>query len=260
MSLSEQLAELNPYGEWFAQLHPFRHIRARRVFRDESYRRLEEAFAASLNGDQTIPGSKSSFRQAQPSYDALILGMHEHLTPRFIPLFERRWINFLAGLLDLEALPQIDGALHHIPRNSRSGWVHNDFCSAWFDEDVRGEIVFPDRERYDYFTGVPKRPGPRPREFVRAATMIFYLNNCGWKTDSGGETGLYSASRADVGSKCAVAPINNSLLLFECSPHSYHRLLANPGCQRNSIILWLHCSLEDAQSRWGRAITRRKPA
>ena len=256
MSLMDSFTELNPQGDWSVQLRPFRHVRARRVFREESYCRLEEEFSALLTGG---PDKGPEFRQNQPGYDALVLGVREQLASRFRPLFERLWIDFLAGLLDLKALPQVDGALHHIPRNSRSGWVHNDFCSAWFDERLTGEIVFPERESCDYFTGTPQKASARPKEFVRAATMIFYLNNPEWRKGYGGETGLYPASRANLGEEYAVAPVNNSLLLFECSPHSYHRLLANPGCVRNSIILWLHCSVEDAQSRWGRAVKRRKP-
>lgn len=255
----ELLTELNPQGDWSTYQRPFRHIRANRVFREDTYLRLQRAFVAIKEGHATSSSSELQFRQGQTGYDALVVAMHEQLTSRFTPLFEPRWINFLASLLDLPALPQVDGALHHIPINSRSGWIHNDFCSAWFDEGVKGDIVLPDRKKCSYFTGEPKSPKARPREYVRAATMIFYLHNDGWQQGSGGETGLYAATRADWGTTCAVAPLNNSLLLFECSPNSYHRLLTNPGCPRNSIILWLHSSVESAQSRWGGAVTRRNP-
>jgi 2OG-Fe(II) oxygenase superfamily len=254
----ERLAELNPKGEWWLHKRPFRHIRAERVFRKDVYQSLETAFLALRDADATNAEGELRFRQGQRGYDAFILAMRQNLAPRFAPLFEQRWIEFLADLLDLPALAQIDGALHHIPINSRSGWVHNDFCSGWFDGEVTGDIVFPDHRNCDYFTGTAKSREAQPQEFIRAATMIFYLQNDGWKEGCGGETGLY-ASRVGSGEMCMVAPLNNSLLLFECSPHSYHALIANPGCQRNSIILWLHSSVENAQSRWGRAFTRRKP-
>jgi hypothetical protein len=253
-----RLPELNPKGEWCVYRRPFRHIRAERVFRTNVYEGLERAFLALMDAKGINQDGEPRFQQ-RAGYDALILGMRENLSSQFAPLFERRWIDFLAGLADLPALAQIDAALHHIPVNSRSGWIHTDFCSGWFNSEITGNIVFPDRTACDYFTGTKKSADAQPQEFIRAATMIFYLHNDGWKEGCGGETGLYASSRAGSGEMCTVAPVNNSLLLFECSPHSYHSLIANPGCQRNSIILWLHSSVENAQSRWGRGFTRRKP-
>ncbi len=246
------LAELNPQADWSQYERPFRHIRAERVFREDAYRTLERAFSA-------LRESETRFRHGQAGYDALMLGMDRELALRFPPLFERRWIELIAGLLDLPALPQIDAALHHIPINSRSGWVHNDFCSGWFDDGATGDIVFPDRRKCEYFNGTPKTEDARPREYVRAATMIFYLRNDEWKAGAGGGTGLYAASRSGLGEMSSVNPVNNSLLLFECSPHSWHALVANPGCPRNSIILWLHSTLENARARWGQSFTRRTP-
>jgi 2OG-Fe(II) oxygenase superfamily len=253
------LEELDPRGHWFQHERPFRHVRARHVFREDTYAALKREFVAVRDGGPANAEEEARFAKRQPGYDALMVAMDKRLASRFAPLFERRWISFLAQLLHLPTLPQVDGGLHHVPVNSRSGWVHNDFCSAWFDEGGAGEVVLPDRRKCDYFSGSPKSADARPREYVRAATMIFYIENDGWQRDSGGETGLYSSSRADLGAMVPVPPVSNSLLLFECSPHSYHRLLANPGCARNSIILWLHDNVGNAQARWGGAVTRRKP-
>jgi hypothetical protein len=253
------LQELSSEAEWWVHERPFRHIRAQKVFRKEIYDRLGTEFLAIRDSPKQSPSVEPAFRKAQSTYDAHIFPMNQSVAPGFAPLFERRWIDFLARLLELPAVPQIDGALHHIPADSRSGWIHNDFCSGWFNAPRTGEIVFPDRRNCDYFTGASKSPEARPQEFIRAATMIFYLQNEEWKEGCGGETGLYASSRNNQEEMCAVPPVSNSLLLFACSPHSYHSLIANPGCARNSIILWLHSSLENAQERWGQAFTRRKP-
>jgi hypothetical protein len=242
-------AELNPRVDWWVHERPFRHIRAHGVFREEIYDRLAAAFIAA-GGD---------LRKTQSTYDALILPMSQILRRSFAPLFDRSWTEFLANLLDLPALSQIDGALHHVPVASRSGWIHNDFCSGWFSRNQTGDIVFPDRANCDYFTGTAKSPEARPQELIRAATMIFYLRNDDWKEGCGGETGLYASSRHGRGEASVVPPVSNSLLLFECSPHSYHSLTANPGCARNSIILWIHSTVENAEARWGQAFTRRRP-
>jgi hypothetical protein len=249
--------ELSPSGEWWIYERPFRHIRAQGVFRTDVYERLEAEFLEIR--DRADGCAEPAFKKARSAYDALILTMHQQLASRFAPLFERRWIDFLAKLLSLEPIPQIDGALHHIPVNSRSGWVHNDFCSGWFNRLHRGEIIFPDRRNCDYFTGTAKSAQVKPQEFIRTATMIFYLTKDEWKDGCGGETGLYASSRGREGEMSAVPPISNSLLLFSCSPHSWHSLIGNPGCPRNSIILWLHSSVENAQARWGRSFTRRRP-
>jgi hypothetical protein len=254
----ERLPELNPKGEWCVYQRPFRHIRAKRVFATDVYQGLQSAFLSFMKTKERNALGGPGFTQS-PGYDAQILALSQNLSSHFAPLFERRWIDFLAALLNLPALAQIDGALHHIPINSRSGWIHTDFCSGWFNAKLTGDIVFPDRRECDYFTGTPKSLDAQPQEFIRAATMIFYLQNDNWKDGCGGETGLYATSRAGLGEMHTVAPVNNSLLLFECSPHSYHALVANPGSPRNSMILWLHSSVENAQSRWGRGFTRRKP-
>lgn len=251
--------ELSTGTEWWIHERPFRHIRAQQVFRKEVYAHLETEFLAIRDGPKQNTSTEPTFRKVQSTYDAHIFPMSQGIAVQFAPLFERRWIDFLANLLDLPAIPQIDGALHHIPINSRSGWIHNDFCSGWFNGSHLGEIIFPDRRNCDYFTGASKSPTARPKEFVRAATMIFYLGNDEWKEGFGGETGLYASSRTGQEGICVVPPVSNSLLLFPCSPHSYHSLITNPGCARNSIILWLHSQLENAQERWGRAFTRRKP-
>jgi hypothetical protein len=255
----DRLDELNPRAEWCVHERPFRHIRAERVFRKETYQKLEKSFLGIRDDPRGSAGGEAGFRRSSGAYDALIFPMSRNSALEFAPFFERRWIDFLANLLSLPALEQIDGALHHIPINSRSGWIHNDFCSGWFNARHTGDIVFPDRGNVDYFTGTSKSAEAKPKEFVRAATMIFYLQNDEWKEGCGGETGLYACSRAGRGEVSVVPPVSNSLLLFDCNPHSYHSLLGNPGCPRNSIILWLHSSLENAQSRWGRAFTRRKP-
>jgi len=254
----DRLAEMNQGAKWYVYERPFRHIRAEHVFRETIYRRVEGAFLALRDNRDLNSGNEAGFRKSGSTYDALIFPMSQQFASGFAPLFERRWTNFLANLLNLPAFEHIDGALHHIPVNSRSGWIHNDFCSGWFNADATGDVVFPDRRNCEYFTGTPKSADVTPKEFVRAATMIFYLQNDEWKEGCGGETVLYPSSRPGRGDACPVPPLSNSLLLFECSPHSYHALLGNPGCPRNSIILWLHCSVENAETRWGRAFTRRK--
>lgn len=248
-------------GRCTAYRRPFFHVRATNVFPPDTYNRLSAEFAGilgrSINGATNGPKMVKS----QPAYDALILAINAQLSGRFAPLFSREWICHLARLLGLPVTLRIDAALHHIPQGSRSGWLHTDLCSAWFDAlaGVEGDVIFADGSRCDYFTGVRRATTAEPKEYIRAITMIYYLNNDDWRHGDGGETGLYSTSRSNLGPTKVIAPENNSLVLFECSPHSFHRLLGNPGCSRNSIILWLHTTVESAEARWGNAIRRMNP-
>jgi 2-oxoglutarate-Fe(II)-dependent oxygenase superfamily protein len=221
---------------------------------------VSSAFTSILETTAGTRDGKYRLKRTNPNYDAQMLPMSNALAPSFDPFFSGEWLRSLFDLAGLPELAQIDGALHSSPRGSRDGWIHTDHCSGWFDDGPAQERVFPDRNRCNYFTGEPKTPEARPVEYVRAVTMIYYLCNDGWRQGDGGETGLYPAAR--VGSRSPavlVPPIDNSAFVFECSPHSYHRFVANPGRTRNSIILWLHATVQQAESMWGSAVNRRAP-
>lgn len=246
--------------DWQACDAPFRHFTATGVFDAATYQALSDRFTAIL---ETTAGKRAGVYRLRPapgSSDGLILGLTEKLAPAFAPLFTETWLRAVATMLGLPFLPRIEGALHANPQGSRTGWIHTDCCSAWFDESgsTPGALMLPPRRRCHYFTGQRIAPDARPVEYIRAATLIFYLCNDGWTPGDGGETAIYSAAQEDAGTLVRhIAPVNNSLFLFECSPHSYHRFVTNPGRARNSIILWLHATVADAEQRWGDGINRR---
>jgi len=246
--------------QWREHSLPFRHFSATDVFDSKTYKELSHQFTLIL---ETTAGKREGAYKMRPALgnsDGLILGLTDKLASAFSPLFTEAWLRPLAEQLDLKFLPRVEGALHSNPQGSRTGWIHTDCCSAWFDESnsKAEELILPPRGRCNYFTGKAKVPDAKPIEYIRAATMIFYLCNDGWESGDGGETGAYSADREtkDTMTKL-IPPINNSLFFFECSPHSYHRFITNPGRTRNSIVLWLHASVEDAEARWGSGIHRR---
>lgn len=246
--------------DWRQYALPFRHFTASDVFDAATYQALSGRFNEIL---ETTAGTRTgmyTLRPAPGSNDGLILGLTDKLATAFAPLFTEAWLRALATMLDLPFLPRIEGALHSNPQGSRTGWIHTDCCSAWFDERHAkpDALMLPPRRRCNYFTGKPVAPDAQPVEYIRAATLIFYLCNDGWTPGDGGETAIYNADHEDDATLVKhIAPINNSLFLFECSPASYHRFVTNPGRTRNSIILWLHATVEDAQRRWGAGIHRR---
>jgi hypothetical protein len=252
--------EIFAYGDWWAFRQPFFHYRALNVLDPTAYNALSSVFFSILDAT-TFPGDAPyKLRKSGGQYDALVLAMNDSLAPEFAPLFSESWLRSLAGLFSLPFIGRVDGGLHSSPPNSRTGWVHTDLCSAWFDEaNVSGRpIAFADHSTCDYFFGHKKRAEALPNEYVRAVTAIYYLCNDGWQKGDGGETALYSVAAPSPSSEVVlVPPENNSLLVFECTPHSYHRFVANPGRRRNSVILWLHTTVDEALTRWGAAIARR---
>jgi 2OG-Fe(II) oxygenase superfamily len=250
------------YGQWWEYKYPFRHLRATDILPAKSYDAISAAFSEILNATQCTREGQPRFRQSTANYDVEMLALNKSLAPRFQPFFTQRWLKSLSGLLDIPFTAKIDGALHSAPKGSRTGWIHTDCCSGWFDADTEATsdgIIFPDRSRCDYFEGRAHVADAKPVEYIRAATFIFYLCNPSWKSGQGGETGLYSSAKESSNARFdLIPPRDNTLLLFECSPHSYHRFITNPGCRRNSIILWLHSTPKFASSRWGADAIKRR--
>jgi hypothetical protein len=248
---------------WSVHTLPFRHVQARNVFEERTYDRLVESFKEIKARGASDPSTRLA-KTPGSTYDALTLAMRQDLRALFSPIFDADWLAMLAaraGLRTADVTTAVDGGLHHIPKGSSSGWVHHDCCSGWFNGPAPAEGVhLPDRRMVDYFLGTPRRPQAQPVEYIRSASMIYYLMNDGWKAGMGGETGLYPGSKAAFGRGAYVPPVNNSLVLFQCSPHSYHRLAANPGLDRHSVVLWLHSTVDVATARWDGGITRRAPS
>jgi hypothetical protein len=167
----------------------------------------------------------------------------------------------LARLFGVPATGDVNIGLHHHEPGSANGFPHNDLNPGWFprDEDANGNGIRLARpDLVEYTTGDVRRPGIVARETVRAVACLIYLNNPPWSRGDGGSTGLYRAPSDPPNSPvAAVAPVNNSLLAFECTPHSYHGFLTNRVHPRDTIVMWLHRERQDAVQRWGQdAIVR----
>jgi 2OG-Fe(II) oxygenase superfamily len=247
-------------GRWERVAKPFEHFRAADVLRERTYAAVASGFNDILDATEGGNGPYK-LQKGTKNYDARMLAVNADIAPMFWPLFDVDWIRWLYGLCEIPFVPKIDAALHSSPPDSQSGWIHTDLCSAWFDEDAecaQNGLMFADRNRCDYFSGKPTPLACRPIEYVRAATVIYYLCNDHWSSGDGGETALY-ASKGKNSPYSLVAPFNNTVLVFKCSPHSYHRFIANRRSARNSVIFWLHSTVDYALSQWGTAINRPQP-
>jgi hypothetical protein len=232
------------HRRWVRRARPFPHVVARDVFTPEYFTTLEEHFAVLQREHREL------FQRNMPGYDAASADLSRHADGPLGVFLSRAWHDLVAGVSGVEATGDVLASLHHHEPGGKSGWPHNDLNPGWF----AGAAPAHDEVRFAFADGVGYHHGTRPpgveaRETVRAVSLLFYLGNPPWQPGNGGETGLF----ADVdgrGARAAVAPLNNSLVLFECTPFSWHAFLSNAQ-PRNSLVMWLHRPKEEAVARWG---------
>lgn len=232
---------------------PFRHFVARSVFETSFHRALEQQFLERLSRGFGPPTDRDRFSKNMPNSDAFAWNFPPGITGPLALFYAKGWREMIAALVGTRVTGDVNGALHHHQVASADGQVHRDLGVGWFSSQPRLDGSNPmDLSRCSYTTGQGE-PGVLRRERVRAITMIYYLSNPGWCPGDGGETGLYSDSTAAVSKPASVVPpISNSILVFENTLGSYHSFLSNRRLTRNSIILWLHRTLEDAAALFGR--------
>ncbi len=232
---------------WMVRSRPFPHIVAENVFKEHIYQALEESFRDFLAPD----GNR--FARNMPGYDAFGMEFTPHLTGPFSVFVSRAWHDMIAHLMGVHATNDVVGSLHHHEIGSANGQIHNDLNPGWFVDNARDDgINICDPAKCSYQTGEIFGARMKPRETIRAVAILFYVNNPPWSPGDGGETGLYRSSMDPIDSPVSVVPpINNSLLIFESTPYSYHSFLSNRGQPRDSVTMWLHRSKDEVVARWG---------
>jgi len=246
-----QLAKILANRRWIRRERPYPHVVARNVFTPAFYSALEAEFYMLLaKGLSECPNSARMSRTIA-GYDAYGIGFGQFSEGPFALFGFEPWHDMLAGLFDVRATGHVNIGAHHHRAGGLAGWIHNDFNPVWFPViESASRIQHPDHSLCIYKTGTGPLQRAQKVEVVRAVAMIFYLCNPGWKEGYGGETGVFSSAAPDTQPSYRIAPENNSVFVFECTPQSYHSFLANPGMARNSIIMWIHRSMQDATARW----------
>ncbi|MGV9721033.1 2OG-Fe(II) oxygenase family protein [Nocardia beijingensis] len=240
-------AELFAHRRWIRRSRPFPHVYARDVFVPEFYRRLAEEV------DRVRVRRPELFAPIAAGYSADGVRLADLRDGPLAVFSSREWHDLVARLGGVEATGDVEGSLHHHGPGSPFGWPHNDFNPAWFPGPPPGpgEVRLPD-DTVHTKTGA-RAPGVVARETVRAVAVLFYLGNPGWEPGDGGETALYDhvAEGAALPSVTLVPPLDNSLLLFEVTPRTWHTFAGNNVEDRNSVVMWVHRTKADAERRWG---------
>ena len=231
---------------WWFYSKPFPHVVATNVFVPAVQKALEAAY-------ETV-GKIEGLGWARPDFSGFTITAFGDRHKAMFPVFlSPEWLQLFARLVGMGVTNDVDGGLHHHTVGSSSGWVHNDNNPGWFEPRNDGEVNFCDRSRWNYKTGEVLAPGAKPVMRVRAASMIYFLGNGDWKEGDGGETGLYEHAHQPVLQPSKrIPPIDNSLLLFACSPYSWHAFLSNIRKPRRTVILFLHQEAAAFEARWGR--------
>ena len=252
----EGIASTLSVQRWLEYQKPFRHLRATNVFEKQIYESMESNFNRCL---KEMEANENSHSSDPGRYDAWMLGVTSSSAGLFHPLFSREWHDLISDFVGVATTGHIDGGLHHHRVGSANGWIHNDLCVGWFQAPCGdNDVVLSDHIACNYSTGACHDPQIQPLCLVRSVALIFYLANFDWAPGYGGETGLYETPFDGIENPAAtLEPINNSLVIFECTPHSYHSFLRNSRMERNCIVLWAHSTIETASTKFGEASIRK---
>lgn len=248
------LATLLRNRRWVRITDPFPHYYACDVFKPDVHFAIERTIRDLVGCGYSEKPARGRLSRSMPGYDAYgYTPRDEDIPPSLQVFFSRAWHDMLASVTGVPATGHIQAGLHHHRIGSASGTVHNDFAASWFAEVPSAEGLIPSRaELCDFKTGKRFVEGIPLRRVVRAASMIYFAGNGTWCDGDGGGTGLYRSGKDPVDEpEAVIPPVNNSLVLFEITPHSFHSFITNTAKERNSVITFLHCEYDYATTRWG---------
>ena len=254
MSSSNELAKRLQNRRWMRFCDPFPYVYATDVLSRKTYERVEAAFGEVLSRGLSDVPDGARLSRSMKGYDAYGCTISRE-SPEGLQFFiSRDWHDLLAAVGGVRSAGYVSAGMHHHLVGSEDGFVHNDLNPAYFvDYPTDDGITLLRHDLCDHKTGRTYVSGVKPRELVRSVAMLFYLANGEWHDGDGGCTGLYRKVTDPVGQPAAqVPPLDNSILIFECSPFSFHGFLSNRRTPRNSVIMWLHQEKPAALKKWGK--------
>lgn len=239
-------------SRWQRHDWPFPHIIAQDVFPPAIYAACAAAVQRLLALGLSESPRGGRFARGMQNYDAYGVGFHAGSDVCLRGFLTPAWRDLMAGLFAITPTPYMFAGAHYHRPQSLSGFLHNDCNPVWFPRAPDDVIQIPDERQCAYKTGRGMLPAPATICVVRGVVLIYYLCNDGWQPGDGGETGLYSDGVQPVERpEKRMPPINNSLIAYECTPHSWHSFIHNRRGARTSLIMWVHRPYAEAVARFG---------
>lgn len=138
----------------------------------------------------------------------------------------REWHALIAGVTGVDGTGDIEGSVRTHPVGT-----------PW--EQPRNGLIPPE--------GPEVAPGT-----VRAVAVEFHLGNPHWRPGDGGETALYGDIAGDAPQPAVlVPPLDNSILVFECTPRTWHTVAGGNAAAHHRVGMWLRRPRRDAVPRRG---------
>lgn len=239
--------------QWIRHAEPFPYVYATEVFTPTFYETMNREYCAirAKGTHQAYSNDTTVLSKTMKGYDAYGLAFDHKTTGALSVFTSTEWCDLMAQMFAVNRTPHINAGIHHHQIGSADGWIHNDLNPVWFPVAGTGKVQHPAHAICAYKDGAGSLRPEEKVEVVRAVVMIYYLCNDGWQDGFGGETGFYKTRKANVKQPVVkIPPLNNSLIMYECTPYSYHSFIANNTQERNSVIMWVHRSMNDALMRW----------
>jgi hypothetical protein len=231
---------------WRRRKYPFPHYVTTELFAPKWAERANEAIK-----ELTATSEMTTF----DDYDASALSFTPGMGGPLGAFISKEWIELFRRLTGVPLLPHVNGGIHHHGIGSDDGQPHCDYNPVFFaDVEPIDGVVLSRHDLVDYTTGKRTKKAGKTKalKVVRGIAILYYAGNDDWQPGDGGETGLYMRLGDNVNKPVAtVPPRNNTMLAFECTPYSMHSFISNTRIERNSVVMWLHRSIDDIRSRWG---------
>lgn len=236
---------------WRQYSLPFLHYRCTEVFPPDIAEGVDQEFRRVLSKGLYEERKSGRFARIFVGYDAYGTRLPRQQNNSLRVFASETLHDEISNLFKVETTGDLSVELHHHAVGSASGKIHNDLNPGWFVKTKDGTVNLHDRRSCSYRTGQTSTSSSAVIKRVRAIAMIYYVANGVWHHGDGGETALYGDASCSKRSCELVAPLDNSAVVFECTPFSYHRFLSNRAKPRNSVVMWLHQTEETCRERWG---------
>jgi hypothetical protein len=225
--MAEQSArDLIANRRWITSANPFPHVVADNVFEAGFYRELVEVVNGAIGGEEMKNAT---------AHDIMVKPVTADAGWPLSYFYSAEWQRIVSGVFELPPTGEVTCAVHHHVVGSANGYPHNDLRRDWLAGTTHS---------------ITPKLSERPPA-VRGVAVLIYLANPPWRPGDGGETGLFRSSADPIHRAVRyVAPVNNRLLAFPCSPLSYHAFRSNRRRPRNSIVMWTYQRTDELIDRW----------